>query len=145
MIKYLLRLLGSFWPNYNSSNIIVADKASSNELDPIYNYGSLSFILDEQDNVDIYCLLPDLSNLSDEDILDVAEKYAKLLLSVNKGLFKSEIYKILKNRKNKSTNPLEQLLIENISIFYRLLEEEFKNIKANQDPIIRPTQVFKIS
>ena len=144
MIKYILQLFKKLWPNYNGSTIIIPTN-TTDQLTTEHNHGSLSFILDDKDNVDIYCILPDIDGCSEENILETAEKYSKLLLSVNKGLFKTDINKILKKRKAKSNDPIEQLLIENISIFYRLLEEELGKIKHNNDPIIRPTQVFKIS
>jgi hypothetical protein len=142
MKKYILQLFDKLWPSYKKSKLIMPNKVDDQQF--LHNHSSLSFILDDQDNVDIYCMLPDLNDVTDDTILIIAEKYAKLLLSVNKGLFKSDINKILKKRRTKSPNMVEQLLIDNITIFYRLLEDELNTLKANHEPVIRPSQVFKI-
>lgn len=144
MIKYIHQLFVKLFTNFNKKpKIVIVDQ--SEDFNTSHENGSISFILDKHNNVDIYCILPEISKPSDDELLDVSEKYAKLLLSLNKGIFKSEINKILKQRKNKSNNATEQLLIDNIFIFYKLLEQELFKMKSSNEPIIRPTQVFKIN
>lgn len=112
------------------------------------NLTNISFILADNDNVDIICGLPDIKNESPENIAEQAEKFAEVLLCVNEGLFKSEIVNILNEKHKTENDPIQKLLIENILNFWLLLNDHYKKEKNKLDkkrskmPLVRPLLVF---
>ena len=103
---------------------------------------SISFSLTEKFDIDIEGVFPEFDKIEIEEIVEISEKYAQLLLSINKGLFSKQILKIFNDHYKKSTNTKEQLFLQNVLIFYSLLQEEISKIYNNDTPIIRPSSVF---
>lgn len=103
---------------------------------------SISFSLTEKFDVDIEGLFPDFDKLEIEELSEIAEKYAQLILSLNKGLFSKQILKIFNAHYKKSKNTKEQLFLQNVLVFYNLLQEEVSKIYNNDSPLIRPSSVF---
>jgi len=109
---------------------------------------NISFVLADNDNVDIICGLPDITNESPEDIAEQAEKFAEVLLCINEGLFKSEIVNILNEKYKTENDPIQKLLIENVLNFWLLLNDHYKTEKNKLDrkrskmPLVRPLLVF---
>jgi hypothetical protein len=94
---------------------------------------------------DIACLLPSLDKFNDQQLLEVAEKYAELLLLLNKGFLKKQIFTMLNNYVSNNDDIKSKLLVDNIVAFYDILNNELNNtIKANANkPIVKPTSVFQ--
>lgn len=108
--------------------------------------GEVIFRLDAQYNMDFMCLLPETKNLDPDMLIEIAEKYAELLLYINRGLFTSQIIDILKARqldKSEDTSINERLFIENTITFAELLSVEYDKVKDNRGPLIRPIFAFR--
>jgi hypothetical protein len=102
------------------------------------------FQLSEDLQIDIGCILPSTENLSIEEISDLSEKYAELLILINSGVFKNQIFDMLKNQGKKSNqNTKEQLFVENVLSFDKILNHEINKALKNNKPLIRPISVFK--
>jgi len=109
---------------------------------------NISFVLADNDNIDIICSLPDIKNKNPEEIAEEAEKFAEVLLCINEGLFKNEIVNILNEKHKTENDPIQKLLIENVLNFWLLLNDHYKKEKNKLDkkraktPLIRPLLVF---
>ena len=111
---------------------------------------TLSFGILESDNdtVDIKCLLPDVDNKTTEEIVDIAEKYAQLLVLVSTEGFNKNISNILNNhKKNHKENYKHIMLIDNIISFWDILyniqtKKYYQRYKSNQ-PLIKPSEAFQ--
>lgn len=89
-------------------------------------------------------MLPIIEELDSDQISDIAEKYAQLLLSVNSGLFSKKIIEIIENKSKVTTDYNEQLFIQNVLVYYGLLKEELNAYYKNTNvPVIKPSFVFK--
>ena len=53
----------------------------------------------DKDSLDIKCLLPNVNSKNIEEITEIAEKYAQLLVLLNKEQLNKNIYKILESNK----------------------------------------------
>lgn len=119
-------------------------KKHQNQI-PIRKYvASVNFRLIDYQNLDIICELPDITKLSPEDVVLLAENYADLLVKINNGYLKQDIVNILKNNpENQDTE--SQLLADNILIFYDILQNEYDKqvFVTGNKPIISPSAVFK--
>lgn len=119
------------------------DKSSKEEI----HTGSISFrLVENNESVDIKCLLPNPESLSVEEITDLAERYAELLVYINTEKFNSYIDKILERNKIKNDHYKNIMLIDNIKNFKDILynievNKEYERYNAEQ-PIIRPSQAF---
>lgn len=104
----------------------------------------ITFNLRKDYDVDIAGILPIIEELDSDKISDIAEKYAQLLLSINKGLFAKKIIEIIENKSKITTDYNEQLFIQNVIVYYGLLKEELNAYYQNTNvPVIRPSFVFK--
>lgn len=111
-----------------------------------YYYG-ICIRVTKDKNIDIICELPNYKNFDNDELTEVSEKYAEVLLFINKGIFKNQIFEILVNHAKNDNNSKLTLLIDNILSFYNLIEIEYKKIKKqnkNSAPLIRPMSVFKM-
>ena len=106
-------------------------------------------VKEDNDSVDIKCLLPDVSTKSIEEIMNISEKYAELLTYLNTEQFNKYIYKILKdNKKNNTDDYKHVMLIDNIIHFWDVLytlenKKQYQKYKKDQ-PLIKPSQAFII-
>lgn len=103
----------------------------------------ISFVINKNDAMEIICMIPkDLDQLDAYEVAEVAEKYAELLLYINKGLFKNDIDDILSK-----TSPLDSenktLFIQNVKNFYDMHSVELSKIMKNNKPLISPSAVFR--
>lgn len=116
------------------------------------NLGKVSFsITNNSDKVKIECEIPELNkNITNSDIVFLAEKYAMLLTAISSGELNDSIYKEIKNHANKNIENLslnEMLFFENVVTFWTILykEKKYNKIKKIEQqflPIIKPSQVF---
>ena len=111
---------------------------------------SFGILESDKDTVDIKCLLPDVDTKTIEEIVDIAEKYAQLLVLINTEGFSKNISDILDNhKKNHKENYKHIMLIDNImsfwDIFYNLQTKKYyQKYKSNQ-PVIKPSEAFKLN
>lgn len=111
---------------------------------PIDQYTcGISFVIDKNNAMEIICMIPkDLDQLDAYEIAEAAEKYAELLLYINKGLFKNDIEDILDKRSElDSENKI--LFIQNVKNFYDMHSIELSKIMKNNRPLISPSTVFR--
>lgn len=106
-------------------------------------------ILDsDKDAVDIKCLLPNVENKKIEEIIDIAEKYAQLLVLINTNNLNKNISDILnKHKENNKENYKQIMLVDNImsfwNIFYNMESKKYFQKYKSNEPIIRPSEAFK--
>lgn len=108
---------------------------------------SISFKLTKDRNIDIFCELPNVNELENSQFISISEKYAELLLFLNKGILKNKIFEILSYHAKDQNDPHVTLFVENIVSFYKMIDKEYRKLKKEQNtnvPLIRPISVFKI-
>jgi hypothetical protein len=103
---------------------------------------SVCFGLNDDFDIGIIGSFPPMKNSTMEEIANIGEKYAQLLLSVNKGLLAKDTLNILDNRYKSSEDHKEQLFLQNVLIFYNLLNEEIAKVQNTNQPLISPSAVF---
>lgn len=109
--------------------------------------GSLELKLTKDNDIDLSCLIPDIDNKSPEELILLAENYAKFLMYIaDSNLLKSDILEFLTNKSDETRDPEYKLLLDNILAFWDMYSKEYrKKIKASiKDdlPLIRPISVF---
>lgn len=136
------KFLNGFRVNNNTKD---THQLSDNENLPTETYvGGFQFKLTDDLEIDLACIMPDMEILSSEDILDISEKYAELLIMINHGLFKDQILDMIKKRtKSNLTSDKEKLFADNVLSFHKILIEELNKQANTSHPLIRPTSVFK--
>lgn len=115
------------------------------DTDTEYQLG-VSIRFSAQDNIDLFCELPqNIDSLDKEQLVFLSEKYAELLLYMNHGLLTNQIFDILLTHSKDKDNTNLTLFIDNIMSFYDILNAEFLKLKNQKHtkPVIRPTSVFK--
>lgn len=109
--------------------------------------GSIQFILNENDKINIFCELPNISTKSLEEISKLAEVYAKFLLRITDISSISEVTKQLKNT-TKNESPEVVLFVDNILFFGEvLIQENQKKIYQeifSKEPLVKPSNVFSL-
>jgi hypothetical protein len=108
--------------------------------------GAISFKLTKNNDIDVMYSLPDISNKSSEELLDVADKYGKFLMVINQGYLQQDIIDILRSNVKPDDDSKDHLLLDNILLFWSMSEIEAETrlnsrIKKQQ-PLIRPSTVF---
>lgn len=102
------------------------------------------FFINKDNAMEITCMIPkDLSQLDARSFAEAAEKYAELLVYINKGLFKNEINDIL-SETSSIENENSILFIQNVKDFYEIHNSEISKILKNNRPLISPSSVFRI-
>lgn len=106
----------------------------------------LSFYLTKKDEVDIEHVLPNIKDMSLEEVIYLSEKYAKFLMIINEGYLKEDIIQIIDEGVKKSEDPNDHLFWENVMVHWALLHvESLKNKKQKEkrdQPLIRPLYAF---
>jgi len=117
-----------------------------NTEEPKY-LGGMFFKITEDLEIDIGCVLPDVQGLSTDEISNISEKYAELLIMINGGIFRNQMLDMIKNKTNliEEDNIKEQLFINNLLSFDKILTHELNKVTKNNKPLIRPVSVFKNS
>lgn len=109
--------------------------------------GSLELKLTKDCDIDLFCLMPDINNKTPEEMILLAENYAKFLMYISDGhLLKNDIINFLREKASETRDPEYKLLLDNIMIFWDIYAKEYKkrlksNIKDDL-PLIRPISVF---
>jgi hypothetical protein len=116
---------------------------------PIFskNQGSLIFIL-ENSTVLILINIPDTSNKTSGEIVDLAENYAHFILGISNNHMYSEIIDLLEKKMIEDDNISNKLFVENVLHFAPILKNELEKQTIssyinNTEPLIKPTSVFK--
>lgn len=121
----------------------LSSKSEINNLSDEYICG-ISFVINKNNAMEITCMIPkDLEQLDAYGIAEAAEKYAELLVYINKGLFKNEINDIL-SKTPSLENENSVLFIQNVKNFYEMHNSEISKILKNNRPLISPSSVFRI-
>lgn len=133
--------------NKKEQTVDAGSEAVKSSISDDYNKEYLcgiTFNLRKDYDIDIAGMLPIIEDLDPDKMNEVGEKYAQLLLSINKGLFSKKILEIIENKSKNTTDYNEQLFIQNVLVYYGLLKEELNKYYLNTNmPVIRPTFVFK--
>lgn len=122
MIKYL-------------KNLFLKEKKKKDTDDSIID---VIISLNKRQEIDVSLFIDDKNKDIDNDIVDYSEKCAEFLHIINSGKLKKQISDILLNQIKKEDN---QLLINNIMIFWSIIEKEKKKQKT-KNTFICPTEVF---
>jgi hypothetical protein len=144
MINYIKHILQNLF--YKKSIIVPVN--SQEILESINNkyIGEIHFQLTPNDEVDISFIHKDIQNFSVEEISDLAEKLANLVVLINAGLLKKQLIETIKHyKKQNMNNDKNTLLLDNVLFFNNLLQEELKNVKKEIGPLVKPSYVFKSS
>jgi len=133
---------------YKKCQNYIFGSSKDNDKDNKESYiGSLELKLTNDLDIDLLCLVPDIEGKSQEEMLLLAEDYAKFLVYLTQGdLLKNEIFNFLSDKSQKTRDPEYKLLLDNIIVFWNILSKEYKkklksNIKDDM-PLIRPISVF---
>jgi hypothetical protein len=94
--------------------------------------------LNKRQEINVSLFIDDKNKDIDTDISDYSEKCAEFLYIINSGKLKKQMSDILLNQIKKEDN---QLLINNIMIFWSIIEKEKKKQKT-KNTFICPTEVF---
>jgi hypothetical protein len=123
-------------------NCFKKDSTSSDKT--VDEIASIRFDLQDNEMISIKCYIPDLTDITEEEITSFAENYAQLLANINDGKYNQSILKIIKDNINPEDHK-EVLLFNNILSFWAIYHaENKKNISKNRvSPMIKPSQVFK--
>ena len=83
-------------------------------------------------------------NLRQDEIIDMAELYAKAIIDMNNGTMAKETVSILKNNVDPN-DPEQKMFVDNIVYFWTYLSAFEKHTAAiqNSEPVIKPSKVFK--
>lgn len=103
-------------------------------------------IIDNKD-ISIKCFFPqDIENMEEDDILDYAESYGRLLSNITDGVYAQKIADILIANSEKD-DPKMILFVNNIISFWTAFHIENNKIaiKNSNQPLVRPSRVFKRS
>jgi hypothetical protein len=103
---------------------------------------SLKIEVNHDSSLNIICYWPDLTNLDENVIDNVANPYAALLYLLNGGLLNQDIIKALSNFQE---NNIEDAYFVNkvLSKWLELATPKMESKNNNIDPMIRPSSVFK--
>jgi hypothetical protein len=93
--------------------------------------------------VEIVGFIPETKLLSSNEISNLAEKYAELLVSLNRGFFTDKILNILKTTGEDTTEVNELLFLNNVDTYYKLLNIEISKTQNSHSPLVRPISVFR--
>jgi len=110
--------------------------------------GSIGFDILDSDEIDILYGIPsDLSGKTPEDIANMAEQFAGLLVSLTSGNLNESIFKSLRYQMSKTSDSNHILFIDNILIFWSVLyKDKLKKRQKKYDqhqPLVRPSEVFR--
>lgn len=113
----------------------------------------ISFVLKkDSQKINVECDIPDLENTDSSEIPVLAEQFANLLTSISIGELNDLVFQQVKDYANTNSNKISTnyvLFFNNVIAFWSLLYKEKKHLKIKKYedywPIIKPSQVFKIS
>ena len=112
----------------------------NSDMDPKYLY-NITIGLTEDNMIDLIIDHHILNKDKAPSMAD-AESFAELLIYIGTPSFTNKLISILDNRAETTLNATEKLLIDNILVYYDILQKELTSIKNTNGPIIRPSNVF---
>lgn len=145
--KKLLGLSNSI-KNYFDKTKDNRDRSETFNLSDITaNKGSLMFVL-EDSNILILINIPDTSNKTPDEIVDLAENYANFIIHIANTAMYNDILDLLEQKIIDENNISNKLFIENVLSFAPILKNELEKQALssyinNTEPLVRPTSVFK--
>jgi hypothetical protein len=121
-----------------------SDKEDNNNPENTDLTGSIVFDIIDNKDISIKCYFPDIEKLDDENILDYAESYGRLLSNITDGIYAQKIADILISNSSKD-DPKMVLFVNNIIAFWSSFHIENNKIaiKNSNQPLVRPSRVFK--
>lgn len=144
LIKNIISYIQNLSEKNNTVSKTLEDKKET--IDTSNYFTELAFHLSRANDIDISYILPSTKDCTPDQIMGLAEKYAKFLLIINEGYLKEDIIHIIDEHVNKSENPNDHLFWENVIVHWGLLHvESLKNKKINEkkdQPLIRPLYAF---
>jgi len=141
-MNLIYRIYQKLFSVFNNQKLV-----DQNTEEPKY-LGGIFFKITEDLEIDIGCVLPDVQGLSTDDISNISEKYAELLIMINSGIFRSQMFDMIKNKTKlieEEDDIKERLFIDNLLSFDKILTHELNKATKNNKPLIRPVSVFKNS
>ena len=106
--------------------------------------GAITFKLFKDKEISIACYIPETKDFSVEQMTQLSEDYAELMMYINEGLLATKIIGFIKDSMVKTDLEQDKLFFENVLVFWTMHHVEHikqKKIKSNQ-PLIRPSSVF---
>ena len=106
--------------------------------------GAITFKLFKNKEISIACYIPETKDFSVEQMTQLSEDYAELMMYINEGLLATKIIGFIKDSMVKTDLEQDKLFFENVLVFWTMHHVEHikqKKIKSNQ-PLIRPSSVF---
>ena len=125
-------------------NYLIKSTDKINDEKKINITGSITFEIVDDTDIRIRCSLPDVQNFTNDELMNCAENYAKLLSNIMDGFYSQKIADILLSNYDKEDEKTV-LLINNILSFWSVFHvENYKSlVKQSNQPLIRPSKVFK--
>lgn len=126
MLKKLLHYFKSYFKEYHNNE-----------------YG-LTIFLKPDSNIDVQFIYPNLYTGDDYSIINIAEKYAQLLLYINSTALTHKLQDYISEQSKKNDNIKHKLFFDNVVFFHDTM---LQNIRANRyknEPLIRPISVFNV-
>ncbi len=137
IIQNLLRLL------FGKKTAVNQTKNLSDNSEYI---GGISFKLTKNSDIDVMYSLPEVTTKTSDEILDVADRYAKFLMAINQGYLQEDIIEIFYSNLKPNDDAKSHLLLDNILVFWGMAELEaqkrLNNTIKKQQPLVRPSSVF---
>lgn len=106
--------------------------------------GAITFKLYKNKEISIACYIPETKDFSVDQMTQLSEDYAELLMYINEGLLATKIIEFIKDSMVNTELEQDKLFFENVLVFWTMHHVEHtkqKKIKSNQ-PLIRPSSVF---
>jgi hypothetical protein len=147
--KKLLALFDSVKNFFNKTECNTDTSEELNLSNVSSNEGSLMFVL-EGSNILILINIPDTSDKTSDEIVDLAENYANLIIHIANTPMHNDILNLLEQKIIDDDNVSNKLFIENVLSFAPILKNELEkqalsSYSNNTEPLVRPTSVFKYS
>lgn len=91
--------------------------------------------------VDVELKYADLANINIDQIPNMAEKYAELLIYINSSILKNKLLTTIEEKSYRSEDMKQKLFFDNVLSFHEIIRQEIKK-SANNGPLISPMSVF---
>jgi hypothetical protein len=103
---------------------------------------SVTISLDQNEKISVDLKYPELQNIKINDIPDIAEMSAELLLYSCSSLCQKKILSDLADKYYDTDNLKNKLFFDNLISFYNIIKTNIKESSNLNQPLIRPTAVF---
>lgn len=103
----------------------------------------LSFCLDDIKNIDIYCKLPSFDHNDVKTINNTSMIVAEFLYLLNNNGLQKQTLSLLEEEAHHNLE--QKLFVDNVMFYLSLLDiEKGKNKTSGNEPLVKPSKVFKI-